>query len=185
MRKAKTPGLAPVRGLWVQTDRAAHEAWAEFLTLKGALTASRVLHLLIARMGERNAYVVSQVELAALLGVDARTVRRGVALLREHNWIQTVGIGGAKSGVQAYIVNSRVAWQGKRDGIRYSEFEARVFVTEREQTAPIEGPSLQPLPSIYPGEQQLPSGPGLPPVSQPSLHGLEPDLPALRGTTGE
>lgn len=38
---------------------------------------------------------------------------------------------------------------------------------------------LRRLPSLFRGEQQLPSGNGLPPPSQPFLDGMEPDLPNL------
>lgn len=173
------PELMKVRGSWVQTDRSAHEAWAQFLALKGANAASRVLHLLIARMGDKNAVVISQNALAEQLQVDPRTVRRAIAMLRDHNWVQAINIGGAKSGVQAYVVNSRVAWQGARDGIRASVFDAKIYATEREQEN-IEDQSkpLHQLPDLFPGEAQLPSGDGLPPVSQPALPGMEPDLPA-------
>ena len=57
------PNSLPVkkqRGTWVQTERAAHEAWAMFLGLPGSLNASRVLHLLIARVEDHNAVVMSQ-----------------------------------------------------------------------------------------------------------------------------
>lgn len=173
------------KGTWVQTDRAAHEAWAHFLALPGATTASRVLHLLIADMGELNRIVISQGALARRLNVDPRTVRRAIGLLKEHNWIGTRNIGGAKSGVQAYIINSRVAWQGAREGIRYSLFDAAVYVSEDEQEDLIEQePALHRIPALYPGEQQLPSGEGLPPVSQPFFDGLEPDLPGT-GKTDE
>lgn len=177
-----SPGLARPHGTWVQTDRAAHEAWAQFLALKGATAASRVLHVLIARMGERNAVVISQGALAEELQVDPRTIRRAIAMLRDHKWVQTVSLGGAKSGVQAYIVNSRVAWQGARDGIRHSIFDARVYATEAEQEpGAVEAQDdLRPLPALYPDEMQLPSGDGLPPISQPALPGMEPELPALR-----
>lgn len=178
---AHTPGTARAHGTWVQTDRSAHEAWAHFLALKGATAASRVLHILIARMADRNAVVISQGALADELQVDPRTIRRAIALLRDHNWIQTVNLGGAKSGVQGYIVNSRVAWQGSRDGIRHSVFDATVYASEKEQEGAIDNlPPLHRLPELYPGEAQLPSGTGLPPVSQPFFDGLEPDLPATR-----
>lgn len=39
---------------------------------------------------------------------------------------------------------------------------------------------LHKLPHLFADEHQLPSGPGLPPVSQPALPGMEPDLPAMR-----
>src|SRR3546814_13685433 len=41
-------------------------------------------------------------------------------------------------------------------------------------------PALHRLPNLFPGERQLPSGPGLPPPSEPSLPGMEPDLPATQ-----
>src|SRR3546814_5831955 len=41
-------------------------------------------------------------------------------------------------------------------------------------------PALHRLPNLFPGERQLPSGPGLPPPSEPSLQGMEPDLPATQ-----
>lgn len=179
--QTNSPELMKVRGAWVQTDRAAHEAWAQFLAIKGANAASRVLHLLIARMGDKNAVVISQNALAEQLHVDPRTVRRAIAMLREYNWVQTVNIGGAKSGVQAYVINSRVAWQGARDGIRSSIFDATVYATETEQEE-IEDQNkpLHRLPDLFPGEAQLASGDGLPPVSQPALPGMDPDLPATR-----
>lgn len=150
---ATEPGPSRKAGTWVQTDRSAHELWAQFLSLKGAAAASRVLHLLIARMGDKNACVISQSTLAEDLQVDPRTIRRAVAMLREHRWIETVNIGGAKSGVQGYIVNSRVAWQGSRDGIRSSVFDAKVYVSEQEQDRPIDDQlPLHPVPSLYPLE---------------------------------
>jgi hypothetical protein len=39
---------------------------------------------------------------------------------------------------------------------------------------------LRRIPVLFPGEQQLPTGDGLPPPSQPSIPGLEPDLPERR-----
>lgn len=172
-------GLAQPHGTWVQTERQAHEEWAKFLALRGSAAASRVLHLILARMGPGNAYVASQSEMARMLGVDERTIRRGVAMLVEHKWIKAATVGGAKSGVKAYLVNSQVAWQGSRDGLRYSEFDARIRIAESEQEPGIDltTPPRQ-LPSMYHGERQLPTGDGLPPPSEPPLPGMEPDLPA-------
>jgi len=168
------------RGTWVQTERAAHEAWAMFLGLPGSLNASRVLHLLIARVEEHNAVVMSQKTMAGLLGIDMRTVRRAVAMLREYRWIETRQIGD-RGTVNAYIINDRVAWSGPREGIRYSLFTANVVISDVEQPDNEDLSHQEPLrklPSLYPGEQQLPSGDGLPPESQPSFDGMEFDLPA-------
>lgn len=142
-----------------------------FLGLPGSLNASRVLHLLIARVEDHNAVVMSQKTMAGLLSIDMRTVRRAVAMLKEHRWIETRQIGD-RGTVNAYIINDRVAWSGPREGIRYSLFTANVVISDAEQpdsnTLDHQEP-LRKLPSLYPGEQQLPSGDGLPPESQPSL----------------
>src|SRR3546814_11515597 len=45
-------------GHWVQTERAAHEAWASLI--EKAPKAAQLMHLLTARVGEHNAVVVSQ-----------------------------------------------------------------------------------------------------------------------------
>lgn len=174
--------LPPQRlhGTWVQTEREAHEAWAMFLGLPGAVNASRVLHLLLSRIGDHNAVVISQKTLAQLLNVDARTVRRAVAMLKEYRWIQTRQIGD-RGTVLAYVINDSVAWTGKRDGIRYSLFSAQVVISDQEQPDADtldDEPALRKLPNLYPGERQLPTGAGLPPISQPSFPGMEPDLPA-------
>ena len=39
---------------------------------------------------------------------------------------------------------------------------------------------LRRVPSLLRDEQQLPSGDGLPPPSEPTLPGMEPDLPATK-----
>lgn len=181
--KPELPTKEP-RGQWVQTERAAHEAWAMFLGLPGAVTASRVMHVLLARMGDHNAVVISQKTLSSLLNVDPRTVRRAIAMLKEYNWIDTRQIGD-RGTVNAYVVNDRVGWTGKRDGIRYSLFSAQVIISDQEQPDMdrIEKlPPLRSIPSIYPDERQIPEGEGLPPPSEPTLPGMEPDLPAKKLT---
>lgn len=171
-------------GTWIQTERAAHEAWAAFLGLRGATAASRVMHLLLARMSEQNgrhnAVIIAQSTLAKLLKCDERTVRRGVAMLEAHRWIEVRQIGDRRT-VNAYIINDRVGWSGPRDGIRYSLFSAAVVISDDEQLDRDQlghQRPLQRLPTLYPGERQLPSGDGLPPPSEPALPGMEPDLPA-------
>src|SRR3546814_1240696 len=90
---------------------------------------------------------------------------------------------GENGTVNAHIINDRVAWSGKRDGLRYSLLSAAVIISEAEQPdfeelgqqAP-----LRRLPSLFRDERQLPSGPGTPPPAQPLLDGMEPDLPATQ-----
>ena len=166
------------RGQWVQTERAAHEAWA-LLTRKSAL-AAQIMHLLVARVGEHNAVVISQGALANLTGASRRGVQKALKVLTDDRWIELRQIG-ERGTINAHVINDRVAWSGKRDGIRYSLFSAVVVLSEDEQPDRNQLGKQEPLrkvPSLYRGEQQLPSGDGLPPPSEPSLPGMEPDLPA-------
>jgi hypothetical protein len=170
----------PPTGTWVQTDRAAHEKWAVMAVDNPR--ASALLHVILHRMGRHNALVVSQKTLAGLAKCSVRTLQRSIETLNNGNWIEVRQIGESGT-VNAYIVNDRVAWSGARDGIRYSMFTAEVIVSDREQPDVLMIEDLEPLlhiPSLLPGEQQLPTGEGLPPISQPSMPGMEPDLPARR-----
>ena len=138
------------------------------------------MHILTARVGEHNAVVVSQKTLAELMKCSRRTVQRAVDVLVQDRWIELRQIG-ENGTVNAHIINDRVAWSGKRDGIRYSLFSAAVIVSDEEQPDREQLGSQQPLrrlPSLFRDERQMPSGDGLPPPSQPFLSGMEPDLPA-------
>lgn len=163
-------------GHWVQTERTAHEAWANLIARKPR--AAQLLHHLVAQMGHQNAVVVSQKVLAQLMGVDTRTVSRSVAVLVEEHWVQVVRIGKGKEA--AYVVNDRVAWGQSRDQLRLSTFSATVIADfDDQEPDALEHRDLRRIPTLYPGERQLPSGNGLAPPSQPALDGLEPDLPAV------
>jgi len=169
-------------GAWVQTDRATHEDWAR-LSIKSP-RASALLHLLAARVGERNAVVVSQTVLAKLMGCNRRTIIRAVDDLISGNWIEIRQIGD-RGTVNAYVLNDRVAWHGARDGLRYSLFSANVLVSEEEQPDRLDlggQPPLKTLPRLFADERQLPTGDGLLPPSEPSLPGMKPDLPVLSET---
>ncbi len=166
------------RGQWVQTERAAHEAWA-LLTRKSAL-AAQIMHLLVARVGDHNAVVISQGTLATLTGASRRGVQKALRVLIDDRWIELRQIGD-RGTINAHVINDRVAWSGKRDGIRYSLFSATVVLSDDEQPDRDMLGNQEPLrkvPSLYRGEHQLPAGDGLPPPSEPSLPGLELDLPA-------
>ncbi len=165
------------KGQWVQTERAAHEAWAALI--RKSPLAAQVMHILTSQVGEHNAVVISQKTLAQLVEGSERGVRDAIALLRSDRWIEVRQIGG-RGTVNAYIINDRVAWSGKRDGIRYSLFSARVVLSDEEQPDREEVGHQKPLrrlPSLYAGERQLPAGAGMPPPSEPLLPGMEPDLP--------
>jgi DNA-binding transcriptional MocR family regulator len=165
-------------GSWLQTERAAHESWAKLIA--EAPKAAQLMHLLVARIGEHNAVVISQKNLIRLMGASRPTVQRAVKKLRDDLWVEVRQIGD-RGTTNAYIINDRIAWRGKRDGIRYSLFSAAVVISDDEQPDLDTMDHHQPLrriPSIGRGEQQLPVGPGLPPPSEPSLPGMEHDLPS-------
>ncbi len=168
------------RGTWVQTQKDAHEAWS--VLIGRSPLAARVMHLFVARMGEHNAVVISQQTLATLLGATKRGVQKALAVLEADRWVEVRQVGSTSS-VNAYVINRNVAWYGPRDGIRYALFSAAVVVSDQEQPDRElldQREPLRTLPTLHPGERQLPVGDGLPPPSQPALPGMEPDLPSRR-----
>lgn len=168
-------------GHWVQTERKAHEAWANLIGRKPR--AAMLLHHLVAQMGHQNAVVVPQKVLAQLMKCSQETVKRAVSDLVAERWVQVVKLNGPGT-VNAYVVNDRVAWGQARDQMRLSTFSATVVANHEDQDpTTLDTADLRRIPVLYPGEQQLPAGPGEPPPSQPILDGLEPDLPFLQSET--
>jgi hypothetical protein len=161
---------------WVQTERASHEAWANLVRTNAS--AASLLHILVAHMDQQAAIVASRATLAELAHCSEATIKRAVAVLKSERWIEVVQVGG-KGGVNAYVVNSRVAWADKRDRLPGAMFTATVLARQAEQESIDETP-LRRIPTLYPGERQLPSGPGATPPSQPAIGGMEHDLPAMR-----
>ncbi len=167
-------------GQWVQVERKASEAWARLCVKKPS--AAAVLHHLVANMGHQNAVVIPQKVLAKLIGVSDRTVRTAIADLVADKWISVVKLNGPGT-VAAYVVNDRVAWGQRRDQLCLSVFSATIVADRDDQDEALLGHAdLRRIPTLYPGEQQLPTGPGEEPPSQPTIPGLEPDLPALSET---
>lgn len=161
---------------WVQTERATHEAWAMLIQQKPR--AAMLMHHLVARMGDKNALVVSQKTLARLMGVTDRTVRSAVADLVERKWIQVVRLNGPGT-VAAYVVNDRVAW-GQRRGEMWSlsTFSAQVIADAADQEADaLSHDDLRQIPALFTGDLQVPEGAGMEPPSQPSIDGFETPLP--------
>ena len=140
------------------------------------------MHLLVSKMGSRNAVVVPQKLLAKLLGTHERTIQRGVADLVAGKWIQVVRLNGAGT-VCAYVVNDKIAWGQPRDQLCTSTFSATVIADLDEQTHDaLEGGELRKIPMLYPGERQLPTGEG-----SSADTGEDFDLPSLKidQATGE
>jgi hypothetical protein len=167
---------SPKAGHWVQTERKAHEAWAALIARKPR--AAALAHILVANMHHQNAVVIPQAVLAKLMACSVDTVQRAIRDLAAEQWIQVVRLGKGKEA--AYVVNDRIAWGQPREQLRLSTFSATVVADiEDQDTMTLDGQSLRRIPTLYPGERQLPTGPGEDPPSQPSIPGMEPDLPAL------
>lgn len=177
IKKSEVIGTPVISGksTWVQTERSAHEAWAKLIA-KSPRAAS-LLHHLIARMGHQNAVVISQKNLAQLMGCSTRTIKYALAELISERWVQVVQIGLAGS-VNAYVVNDQVGWTENRDNRFYSLFSAAIVADSADQPpTTLEHRSLRKIPIVFSGEQQLPSGAGEPPPFQPPFGSMLPDLP--------
>lgn len=166
---------ASTRVTWVQTERATHEAWG-MLTVSSPRAAA-LAHFLVANMEQSGAVVASYATLAKMSGMSVSTIRRAIDDLKAGRWIEVVQIGG-KGGANAFVINSRVGWSQGRDKLHLAAFTARVIVDHDEQHS-IDDAPLRRIPTLMPGEMQLPSGQGEDPPSQPAIPGLEPDLPSL------
>jgi hypothetical protein len=142
------------------------------------------MHHIVSHMDSSAAVVASYATLAGICGYSVATVRRAVDDLKADRWIQVVQIGG-KGGANAFVVNSRVAWAASRDQLPRAYFSARVIASATEQDEDtLDGQELRRVPHLmHPNEHQLPTGAGQEPPAQPSLSGLEPDLPAVRTKT--
>lgn len=122
---------------WLQSDKQAHiKMWQ--LGIKYP-TALAVLHFMISKLSRgANGIVISAPSLARQMGISERTAKSATAILRDTKFVQIL-----KSGnTNVYIVNSKVAWQGKR-GMRYASFNAQLLVDEQEQLKTIEELELE------------------------------------------
>jgi hypothetical protein len=163
---------------WVQTERKAHEAWAKLVT--ASPRAAALLHQLVAHMDESAAVVATYSTLAKMCGCSPETIKRAIKDLQLGNWIQVVQIGG-KGAALAFVINSRVAWATSRNMLHLAVFSARVIADHSDQNdLCLSDQPLRRIPILRSGEMQLPTGDGLPPPSQPSIDGLEPDLPYIQ-----
>ena len=173
--------VAPARHMpWVQVEKAALEKWA-ILTMENP-RASALLQMMMARMSDYNSLIASQSTLAELSGCSLRTVQRSIQALKSGGWVRAVQLGPTGS-VCVYQINEDICWQGDRNGKRYVHGTAHYLASESDQPEELDAlPPLVRFPTLLPGERQLPTGEGLPPPSQPSIPGMEPDLPARQAT---
>lgn len=166
---------------WVQTERATHEAWGR-LTVSSPRAAA-LAHFLVANMETSGAVVASYATLAKMTGMSVSTIRRACDDLKAGRWIEVVQLGG-KGGANAFRINSRVAWAQGRDKLHMASFTARVLASRDEQQA-IDDAPLRRIPTLMPGEIQLPTGEGLEPPAQETFEDMLPDLPSIKPDDGQ
>lgn len=162
--------VVPRKQTFVQIEREALIEWANFTRKKP--TASALLQRLTAFMDKQGAVAVSHKTLAKLCGCTVNTIKTALSDLEEGNWIQVIKIGTAGT-VNAYVINSRVAWCDVRDNKKMAIFSARIIADvedQREQT--LSNDKLRRIPIVHPPEEVLPSG-EWPLEAQTQLPGLE------------
>ncbi len=126
-----TPGNQGPQG-WLQSDKNSHDAmWKLGIKSPSALA---VLHFMISKLARgASGVIISAPAMARQMGISERSAKAAVALLRDMKFVQIL-----KSGnTNAYIINSRVAWQGKR-GFRYASFNAEILIDENEQIVSVD-----------------------------------------------
>jgi len=170
----KTPHVpaVPKSQPYVQTERAAHQAWGKMCVSRPA--AGAIMHALCSVMDKRtNGVVITQKTLADWIGIHVNTVKSSINYLVEHNWIQRIQLGG-RGTVNAYVINSRVAWADNRGKLPTASFHAQVIADRRDQDEKALGnEKLRMVPLIHPPEEALPSG-EWPEGEQGYFDGLEP-----------
>lgn len=117
---------------WLSVDREAYTSMWRF-GLKHPLAVT-VLNFMVSKMTRGDAGVVmSSLAMARQMEVSERSIKTAIGALRDAKFVQIL-----KSGnTNVYIVNSQVAWRGKR-GQRFATFNTRLMIDEKEQKASVE-----------------------------------------------
>jgi hypothetical protein len=112
---------------WIQSDKDAHKAmWQLGVKHPSALA---VLHFMISKLNRgAGGIAISAPALARAMSISERTAKSAVGVLRDARFVQILKTGNTN----IYIVNSKVAWQGRR-GMRYATFNAQLIIDEQEQ----------------------------------------------------
>lgn len=139
------------RSSFVQTEQSSHEAWAKLIM--DAPKAGALMHFIVGRMDRStNAVVASHSTLASIMGCSTRSIKIYLAALKKDKWIQQVSLGPGT--VNAYVVNSVVAWGITRSRLNTAQFTAQVLAIEEDQDAEtLTANELRVIPTIFAGEQ--------------------------------
>jgi DNA-binding transcriptional regulator YhcF (GntR family) len=170
MTRAIGKAVVPRKQTFVQVERHALHDWGHFI-MKHQRAGSVLAHM-VSLMDKQAAIVISHKTLAKVCGCGLNTVKRALDDLQKGRWIQVVQVGPTGT-VNAYVVNSRVAWCDVRDNKKMALFSARVIADVEDQSeATLSNDKLRRIPIVHPPEQALPAG-EWPPGAQTQLPGLE------------
>jgi DNA-binding transcriptional regulator YhcF (GntR family) len=136
---------------WLMVDKKPIQALKK-LAISHPIAMGCLMHF-VENMSRSNAYMASQKNIAEQLGVSTVAVKKAVAVLEDSRFVQIVKIGTSN----AYVVNTRVAWQGRR-GSRFAHFHADIIAYENEQPKGKDLDNKDPLiqiPTTEPGERLL------------------------------
>jgi hypothetical protein len=162
--------VVPKKQAFVQIEREALHEWARFM-MKHQRAASVLGHM-AALMDKQAAVAISHKTLAKLCGCGLNTVKRALDALEKGKWIQVVQLGPTGT-VNAYVINSRVAWCDLRDNRKMAIFSARIVADAEDQTElTLSEDKLRRIPMVHPPEEALPAG-EWPLDAQTQLPGLE------------
>lgn len=117
-------------GTWIQLDQ--REATKLGKLIADNPMAGAVMATIMGQIDGENAIVMSHALIAAMLGISKSSVVRAMKELVKGQWIKVIQLGAAGT-TNAYLVNSEVAWQGPRIGMRTAKFKATVIAFEPEQ----------------------------------------------------
>lgn len=123
----------PHEGSWLQVTRTAMAQLGEMMARNPKATATMLQ--IASAIGQDNALVISHANLAKMVGCSTATLKRALQELHAANWIEIIQIGD-RGTVNAYVVNSAVAWTKGRDKLSYSKFHATVIASSNEQPRP-------------------------------------------------
>jgi len=153
---------------WLQVDKLTHQKMWQFGLKKPA--ALSVLMFLTSRLNRgTNGVIMSYKAISETMGISESTSKRAINDLSKAKFIQVLKSGSAN----IYVINSRVAWQGKR-GQRYANFNAEITLTESEQTRSVdeliaESEELPIIPKWDDDERILVGNEKLPPPDQQEM----------------
>lgn len=93
--------------------------------------ASRIFFFFIENMDYyNNSVIVSYQVLEEIYGFSRPTINRAIKYLKDNKYIDIV-----KSGnMNVYLVNATLVWQREQNQIKYAKFNAKVIISEKEQT---------------------------------------------------